>query len=96
MTITKPEVNSRDVIQSDVVCVILSDYMRHLNQMWAVAHGSRNRQPSWWNVPNLLIMKIQEDGVRHIDFFKCRYTTGNFTMAFSLHVVESVSDRYNF
>jgi len=46
-------------------------------------------------------MKIQYGGGRHIEFRKMsmfpEQTTGNdFNMVFSLHVVESVSDEYNF
>ena len=63
-------------------------------------YSSRNRQPSWPNVPNLLIVKIQDSSGRRIEFrnmsISLAQTTGNnCIMAFSLLVVESASSDCN-
>jgi len=61
-----------------------------------------NRQQSCRNALNSLIIKIQNGGGRHIQLRKMSISLGhtmgnNCKMAFSLlHVVESVSDHYNF
>jgi len=56
------------------------------------------KYPLW--VQKLLYHTIQHDGGRHTDFRQClspRQTTAyNWKTAFSLHVVESASDDYNF
>jgi len=49
----------------------------------------------------MLYYMIQHDGGRHIDFRQMsisprQTTANNCKMAFSLHVVESASDDYNF
>jgi len=62
---------------------------------------SINRELSRLNVlNNSFIVKIQDDGGRHIEFRKMsvslRQTTGNdYKTGFSLHVVENVCDDYN-
>jgi len=57
------------------------------------------KYPHW--VHKLLYCTIQHDGGRHIDFrqmsLSLRQTmANNCKTAFSLHVVESASDDYNF
>jgi len=57
------------------------------------------KYPLW--VQKLLYYMIQDDGSRHMDFrqmsISLRHTTANnCKTAFSLHVVESASDDYNF
>jgi len=39
---------------------------------------------------------IQHEGGHHIDFWQMQTTANNCKTAFSLHVVESASDDYNF
>jgi len=53
------------------------------------------KYPLW--VQKLLYYTIQHEGGRHIDFRPPRQTTANnCKTAFSLHVVASASDDYNF
>jgi len=54
------------------------------------------KYPLW--VQKLLYYSIQHDGGRHIDFQEMSISPGRLrlTTAFSLHVVKSTSDDYNF
>ena len=57
------------------------------------------KYPIW--VHKLLHYTIQHEGGHHIDFREMSISLGqtmadNCKMAFSLHVIESVSDDYNF
>jgi len=102
----EPEANSRDVVsRTSRTYAVLTAYTRHFNHIWYTA-----KEPSYQNVSNSFVVKIQDCGGRHTEFRKkCKYLRGRLRatttyckMAFSLHVVESVSDdedlglQYNF
>jgi len=76
-------------------CVDLGDYTRYLNQNCYIA------QKQTIVMAECAKFTIRDDGSRHIGIRKLskssRQTTGNnCKTAFSLHVVDSVSDDYNF
>jgi len=66
---TEPEVNLHDVISRTSVTNV-SRFQRLYDIEPDLVQSSRNRQPSWRNLPNLLIQKIQDGGGRHIEFRK--------------------------
>ena len=69
---------------------ILGDCTKYLNQIWFTAQQTHNRQTERAKFTYHAILNLK------MTIF-WGYTTGNdCKMAFSLHVVESVSDDYNF
>jgi len=73
---TEPEVISHD--GSSRTSRINVGHSRRLYDIFDphLANSSRNRQPSWRNVQNSLIVEIQGAGDRHIDFWKMSISLG--------------------
>jgi len=98
---TEPEVNLHDVVSrtSLTKCGSFSAIVR---EIWTKFGTPLKKQTVVMaERPNSLIVKMRRGAVRHIEFRKMSIfpwqTTGNdCRTAFSLHVVESVSDEYNF
>jgi len=80
--------------------IVLSDYVRYLNHIrYTVSQTDNHHGGTRQN--HLGLLYIQHEGGRHIDFRQMSISQGETTAnncktAFSLHVVESASDDYNF